>query len=93
LDVDVEAAALQLAADLRRRHVVGIVTVGARRQQPEILVYVVRLTPQVRADDERLEAARAMWREGFRDRVQAMESILCVPSTEDLPTPLGDGDE
>lgn len=45
------------------------------------------------SDDEMLEAARAMWREGFQDRVRAMESILCVPSTEDLPTPLGDGDE
>ena len=46
--LDVDDAARQLASELKRRHVLGIVAVGVRHGTPEIIVYVVRVTPQLR---------------------------------------------
>jgi hypothetical protein len=44
----VEAAAEQLATDLRDRQVQGIVAVGVRQTTPEIIVYVLRITPALK---------------------------------------------
>ena len=46
--LDVDDAARKLASELKRRHVAGVVAVGVRHLTPEIIVYVVRVTPQLR---------------------------------------------
>jgi hypothetical protein len=41
-------------------------------------------------EEERLEAARAAWRQGFPERVRTVGSVLSLSSTEDEPTPICD---
>ena len=58
-----------------------------------ISIPVPRAKGEPATEEERLEAARATWRQGFQDRVRSVESVLNLSSTEDVPTPMADGDE
>ena len=41
-------------------------------------------------EEERLDAARATWRQGLQERVRSVESVLSLSATGDLPTPMAD---
>jgi len=58
-----------------------------------ISILVPHVVGEPASEEDRLEAARAIWRQGFQERVLVVQSLLSVSSNQDLPTPMGDGDE
>ncbi|HEX4336273.1 MAG TPA: hypothetical protein VH062_10195 [Polyangiaceae bacterium] len=53
----VEKAADELWNELQRRRVTGLVSVGVRHKNPEILVYVTKINPKV------TKAVPTVWRD------------------------------